>query len=167
MAFSPPEHGTRDLLCVNESSRLAVLDAKLQSKKDVSVLDWPIGWIVGADLKGDGRPLWAAVSANPDRQTVIIGLTLSGDLLWNYPLPKGMPRQPVEPILTGRITPSGPGQWILPGCDGSIHFLSADGKPIDQFNYGVLVAGLATVEINGKPAILVASENGLEALRVE
>ena len=167
MAFSPPDHGTRDLLCANESGRLAILDAKLQTKKEVNLLDWPVGWILGAELKGDGRPLWAAVSVNLDRQTVILGLTLSGELLWSYPLPKGMPRQPVEPILAGRITAGGPGQWILPGCDGSIHFLSADGKPIDQFNYGVLIAGLATAEINGRPALLVASENGLEALRVE
>ncbi|MGD0900645.1 MAG: hypothetical protein ABR915_22665, partial [Thermoguttaceae bacterium] len=61
----------------------------------------------------------------------------------------------------------GPGAWILPGCDGSIHFVSADGRPIDRFNYGAILGGLATVMVDGKPVLLVASENGLEALRIE
>jgi len=127
---------------------------------------WPIRSIAAADLRGDGRPLWAALSVSPERQ-VVLGLTLEGDVLWTCPLPQGWQRQPIEPIIPGRITADGPGQWLLPGCDGSIHFVAADGKPIDHFNYGAIVGGLATILVDGKPVLLIASENGLEALRIE
>ena len=63
---------------------------------------------------------------------------------------------------------SGPaGQWLLAGCDGSIHVLGADGKLIDKFNYGAEICGLAAVEIDGKPALVVATPGGVEAWRVE
>jgi hypothetical protein len=65
------------------------------------------------------------------------------------------------------VTRDGAGQWLLPGADGSIHILSADGRLFDKFNYGAALQGLATVEINGQPVLVVASANGLEAWRVE
>ena len=168
-AFGPPDaQGRRDLLCANENGRLAVLDTKGDVRDNITALDWPLAWIVGADLMGDGRLLWCSLSANQETgQTVILGLSLKGELLWNYPIPKGMPRQPIEPISVGKLVGGGPGVWILPGCDGSIHFVSADGKPIDQFNYGATLGGVATVELGGKPVLIIASENGLEALRIE
>ena len=169
-AFTPPDaKGRRNLLCAyqNESGAMALLDAKGEKKGDVAVHNWRIGSILGADLKGDGQMLWCGLSVNPEGQTVMLGLTLQGDVLWNYPLPKGNPQQPIEPIIPGRITSEGPGQWILPGCDGSIHVVSADGKPIDRFNYGAIIGGLATLDLDGKPVLLISSESGLEALRVE
>jgi len=75
--------------------------------------------------------------------------------------------QPIEPIISGKITRDGPGQWILPGPDGSINFVTADGKPFDAFNYGAMLQGLATVSIDGQPVLIVASPNGLEAWKVE
>lgn len=96
-----------------------------------------------------------------------VGFSLQGEELWKYPLPEGTAPQPVEPIISGRITRQGPGQWLLPGPDGSIHVLSADGRLFDKFNYGAVLQGLATVEINGQPALVVASDKGLEALRAE
>ena len=55
--------------------------------------------------------------------------------------PMGIPSQPIEPIISGKLTRDGAGQWLLPGPDGSIHVLSADGKPLDKFNYGPCCKG--------------------------
>jgi hypothetical protein len=179
-AFTAPDaKGRRELLCANESGRLAVLDAKGELRDSVTVPNWPVRSILAADLKGDGQPLWCALSTSLESppasiertglevQPVVLGINLKGDVLWKYSLPKGRHLQPIEPIIAGRLRADAPGQWLLPGCDGSIHILAADGKPIDQFNYGSVLAGLATTEIDGKPVLLVASENGLEALRVD
>ena len=87
--------------------------------------------------------------------------------LWTYSLPMGLQPQPIEPIIAGRIARDGPGVWLLPGPDGSIHILASDGRLIDRFNYGSPLQGLATVEIGGRPALLVATAAGLEAWRVE
>ena len=65
------------------------------------------------------------------------------------------------------MTRGGPAQWILPGPDGSIHILDANGALYDRFNFGALLQGLATVEIDGQPTLLISSPNGLEAFTVE
>ena len=56
-------------------------------------------------------------------------------MLWKYALPSGM-QQAVESIVVGRLLPGPARQWLLPGSDGSIHVLAADGTLIDRFNYG-------------------------------
>ena len=109
---------------------------------------------------------WAS-SSPVDRSTVHQRFSLDGRELWNYPLPPGVRTRPVEPIIPGKLTREGPGQWILPGSDGSVHIISADGKPLDKFNTGVALQGLATVEIDGHPALITASEQGLVAWKVE
>ena len=58
-------------------------------------------------------------------------------------------------------------QWLLPGTDGSIHILGADGKLLDSFNYGAELAGLATAELDGNPLLIVSTQDGLEAWKVE
>ena len=82
-------------------------------------------------------------------------------------MPSGVQPQPIEPILVGKVTRDGPGQWILPGPDGSIHFLSADGKPLDKYNTGVTLQGVATAVVDGQPILVIASAKGLEAWKVE
>ena len=95
-----------------------------------------------------------------------LGLSPGGNVLWKYALPSGT-QQTVESIVVGRLLPGTALQWLLPGSDGSIHVLAADGTLIDRFNYGEPVTGLATVEIDGKPVLLISSASGVEALRVE
>ncbi len=168
MAFTEPDaDGRRLLLCVNNTGTLVELDAKGQRQGEISVPNRPLGWIAAADLSGDGRLLYCGLSAMKIGESTALGIDLSGRELWNYPLPAGVQRQPIEPIIPGKITSQGPGQWILPGPDGSINFVDADGKPLDAFNYGAALQGLATVTIDGQPVLIVASPNGLEAWKVE
>ncbi len=92
--------------------------------------------IADADLRGDGKLLWCGLAATKPGEATAVGFSLAGDELWSYPLPVGVPSQPIEPIITGKVTRDGAGQWLLPGPDGSIHILTADGKLLDKFNYG-------------------------------
>jgi thiol-disulfide isomerase/thioredoxin len=160
--------GQRDLVCTNESGSLSVLDPKGSLRTNIPVKDRLLEVILAADLKGDGQAMWCGLGVRPLAEPIAMGLDLKGQELWSYPLPKGRQSQPVEPIVAARITSGGPGNWIIPGSDGSVHILSADGKLIEQFNYGAPLCGLATIEVDGKPVLLVSSEgNGLEAWRVE
>ena len=56
---------------------------------------------------------------------------------------------------------------LLAGPDGSIHVLSAAGKLLDRFNYGVPLQGLATATYQNQLILLVSSSKGLEAWKVE
>ena len=164
--------GRHDLFCVSDGTSLALLDAKLQLRDAVRI---PGGGffraLVHADLSGSGQENWCGVTFTPDVQETsgqfaALGLSPGGDVLWKYALPPGT-QQAVESIVVGRLLPGAASQWLLPGSDGSVHVLAADGTPIDRFNYGEPVTGLATVEIEGKPVLLISSANGVEALRAE
>ena len=90
------------------------------------------------------------LSANLVAGLAIDTESLGGGVLWRYSLPTGLQPQPIEPIIAGRLARDGPSVWLLPGPDGSIHILAADGRLIDRFNYGAVLQGLATVEIGGR-----------------
>ncbi len=127
--------------------------------------------LVHADMTGGGKESWCGVMFVPDPQQTsgkftALGLSPDGEIQWKYALPSGA-QHAVEPVVVGRLLPGAARQWLLPGSDGSIHVLAADGAPIDHFNYGEQVTGLAAVEIDGKPVLLISSANGVEALRVE
>jgi peroxiredoxin len=157
----------RDLYCVNESGSLGVLDARLQLHNAVTLpAQMFLQALTAGDLLGDGQYSWCGISLGQDRQLTALGLNLRGEVLWNFPLPKGAP-QPVESILIGGITPGGPKHWIIPGCDGSINVVAADGQVVDRFNYGAAVTGVATYLLDGKAVIAVASQDGVEAFKIE
>ena len=60
-----------------------------------------------------------------------------------------------------------PGGVVVGLGDGSIRFVSLKGKILDEFNHGVSLAGLASVTIDGKPALVIATTDSLEAWSVE
>ncbi|MDZ7617987.1 MAG: redoxin domain-containing protein, partial [Patescibacteria group bacterium] len=134
---APNANGARRVLCANVTSTLAVLDADGTMATPLSLGDRLVGWIASADLEGDGPMAYCALAAETLGENEAIGLTIDGNharIAWTYRLPDGISRQPVEPITFGRLTAEGPGQWILPGPDGSVHILSVDGKLLDSFH---------------------------------
>ena len=165
--------GHRDLFCISDANSLAILDATGQLRDAARVPgEGILQSLVHADLTGSGQETWCGILHLPDNQQLAtghftaMGLNTKGEVTWKYELPFGT-QQPVEPIVVGRLLSGTARQWILPGSDGSIYVLAADGTPIDHFNYGSQVSGLATLEIDGKPVLLISSANGVEALRVE
>ena len=162
----PGPDGSRRLLCANVTGTLAVLDAHGRLAPPLAAPQHRIGWLAAADLTGDGRMEYCALAGNALGENEAVGLTVDGNSLriaWTYRLPDGVNRQPVEPIIHGRLIAGGPAQWLLPGPDGSVHILSSDGELLDRFNYGAPLQGLGTVEIDGKPALVVCTEDGVAA----
>lgn len=160
--------GQRDLLCTNHTGNIVALNARGEKQGDITLRGQLLNYIASADLRGDGKSLLCGLAAVKAGDNIAIGISLKGDApMWTYPLPTGIQPQPIEPIISGRITRNGDGQWLLPGPDGSIHIISADGKPLDKFNYGAVLQGMATVEIDGQPAMVVSSAKGLEAWKIQ
>ncbi len=164
--------GTKDrgptlLVCTSQSGALTMIDSQGKRLADVTLPGRFLHRIVAADLDGDGQPHWCGLAAQADGSSLAIGLNLEGAELWSYALPAGIHRQPIEPVIAGRLLPGAQGQWLLPGPDGSIHVLGADGKLLDSFNYGAELTGLATAELDGKPLLIVSTPDGLEAWKVE
>ncbi|MDY0167241.1 MAG: redoxin domain-containing protein [Thermoguttaceae bacterium] len=162
--------GAGRLLCANVTGTLTVLDDQGELLPPITVPERLIGWLVAADLTGDGRDEYCALAAETLGENEAMGLALDGPrarVLWTYRLPDGVSRQPVEPIVPGRLSADGPGCWLLPGPDGSIHILSAEGDLLDKFNYGAAIQGLTTTQIDGTPVLVVCTAEGVAAWAVE
>ena len=165
----------RQLYCVTDGANVAILDPKLQVSDSTKLAgDGILEGLLQADLAGDGRVTWCELLRRPDArqpaagQYTAIGLNVRGESIWKYDMPARARSVPWSRSSSAGSCPAlMPSQWLLPGSDGSIHILAADGTLIDHFNYGTQINGLATVEIDGKPVLLISSANGVEALRVE
>jgi outer membrane lipoprotein-sorting protein len=169
-AGDPDPQGRRQLFCGTageNTGTIVLLDEKLERRGDVLIPDCPLQWFTAADLTGSGKRQWCGLTIPRMGENIVVGLELAGRVGWKYKLPEGLPQRAIEPIVAGRLFADAPGQWLLPGVDGSIHVLTANGKPLDKFNYGALLGGLATATVDGKPVLIIASANGLEALCAE
>lgn len=165
--LDPDAKGRRGLLCTNQRGTLALLDSKGESQAEISVADHPVHWIVAAELTGDDTLELCGLSPTPEGTVNAVGFNLKGELLWIYPLPRGVHEHPIEPVCAAQLLPGDSGQWLMAGADGSIHLLAADGKAIDKFNYGAALTGLAGLNWGQRHVLLVSTPDGLDAWEVE
>lgn len=166
MAFYSDAPGRRRLLCTF-AGNLVLLDAKGEKQDLISIGRRDLHSVVVADLEKGGASKICVLAAADFGIYSLVGIDPQKGEIWSYDLPKGINERPIEPIVVGRVLANGPGQWLAPAADGSIHIVNADGKLLDNFCYGSTLTGLASLEIKGRPAILVASPKGVEALQVD
>ena len=165
--------GHRELFCISDANSLAILDAKGQLR-DAARLPGAgiLQTLVHADLTGSGQETWCGVMFVPDPATDQRAIYGPG------PEPQGRGDLEIRLALRARSRrsnrSSSGGSCPARRRNGSCRAATArstcsaaDGTLIDRFNYGEQVNGLATVEIDGKPVLLISSANGVEALRVE
>jgi len=164
--WDPEPKGPRSLLCTNSLGSLVMLDAQGKRQGEINVPNRLIHWVVTADLLGDQRMEIAGLYLAELGASVLIGIDPKGGELWSHPLPKGVHRRPVEQIVAGNLAPSGPGQWLVPGPDGSIFAIAADGRLVDHWQTGVVISGLATALADGQPVLVVTSTDAVGAAGV-
>ncbi len=165
-AGGPEADGRRRLFCTNDQVSLVALDGQGKVVGKLDLGGQLLYWIAAADLDRDGRTEMCGLAAPKLSENRAIGLTPDGQLAWNYELPKGLPGLFVELVLPAWLRADRSGQWLLVGADGSLHVVSAEGKPIDRFNYGELIVGVASVELDGKSTLLVSTRGKVEAWSV-
>ncbi len=163
----PDAQGQRLLFCIDQNGGLTGFDAEGKRAAVVQVPDTRLNWVAIADLTDDEQEQFCGQTAKKLGEMTVVGFNRQGKLLWSYPMPPGIPQLPAEPISVGQIHENGPKQWILPGADGSLHFIAADGTPLDKFNYGQPIGGVATTKHNDQTLLIVSSSRGLEGWRVE
>jgi len=167
MAVGPAEPGGRQrLFCTNDQVTLAALDGQGKAVGRVDIPGRLLYWIAAADLAHDGRTELCGFAAPRLGENLALGLAPDGQLLWNYELPQGLPGPTVELVVSAWLKPGEPGQWVLLGADASLHVVSAKGEPLDRFNYGETIVGVAFAQLDGKPALIVATRGKIEAWSV-
>lgn len=166
LAAVGPTDAPKTLLAAHARGTLATFDAAGKRGPEITVPKRFIRSLVAADLDGDGNNELCGLSPVAQDRDLLVGLSPAGEELWSYELPSGLHEQPVEMITAGRVV-GDTHQWIVAAADGSIQLLSATGTLVDRFHYGAAVTGLAAAEIDGQPALIVGSTDGLSAWRLE
>lgn len=171
MAISAADDsGRRQVLCVNGRDFIEPIDAAGKAQAEIRVPQQALYALFAADLDSDASTEICALSSGELGNLTALGLDDKGEVLWNYPLPRGIHGQPVELVTPGSLPTSdgkAVGVWIIAGADGSIHFLAADGQLIDTFNYGEQLTGLATAHLGDRNTLIVGSNKSLTAWSVE
>jgi peroxiredoxin len=164
LAASPPdEKGKRSVLCTNSLGTLAVIGPDGKRAKDAPVYNVQV--VTGSELVAGQGPSYSAIGLESSGAYVFAGFSLTEGQKWAHPLP-GQKGTLVEPVVAGRLVGE-EAHWIVPAGDASIHFVAADGKLLDRFNYGSAIHGLAAAQIGGKNVLIVAGEKKVEAWSVE
>ncbi|MFV1969205.1 MAG: hypothetical protein ACC628_27605, partial [Pirellulaceae bacterium] len=98
----------------------------------------------------------------------LVAVGLSPDLheVWDYELPDGVFRDPVQFVTSDTWLHAEHGSWVFAGPDGTIHALREDGVTVDKFAYGERIAGLGLLRVAGTAYLLVASPDGIKAWHV-
>ena len=131
------------------------------------IADWPVLRLTPARFSGAKQAEFLALSNNTQGEMFAVGITGKLKEAWNYPLPAGVHQKPIEPVASSNLLPGRQGEWWLAGPDGSIHVISEDGEFHDAFHYGAALTGFAATRLNGQPALLIATEEGLSAWGIE
>lgn len=170
--LAPDAQGRRSVLCTSDSADgrsmiMVRIDSQGERKEEIKVPSRRTAWLTSADLTGKNSSEICALAPDDAGNVTVVGVNAEGKELWAYPLPESKYDTAVERAVVGNVFADGPSQWIVPAADGSIHFITADGKLLDKFNYGERICGLAMTKLKGSPVLLVATPLAVEAWKVE
>jgi len=159
--------GLGQFLVCDRQGGLVPLDHQGREGKPVLIGNHFIRYLAAADLDGDGEAEMCGLATLRPGQDTAIGISPEGTELWAQELPVGRnPWPSLEPIAAGALFGERPGQWVLAGADGSLLIVAADGALVDHFAYGAALTGFGICQLEGQPALLVASAGGVEAMRL-
>ncbi|MCC7084962.1 MAG: DUF2092 domain-containing protein [Pirellulales bacterium] len=151
----PDASGKRRLLCTHQDGTLAVFDDQ-KPVGEVLVPNRMIVNILGADVDGSGKNKYCTLGYSQEHNNLAMGIALEGQELWIYDLPDGDPGSSVEMLSAADIAGDTTKEWLIVAPDSSIHMLNADGTPLDKFNCGAMVYGLAGATLGDKKVLLIA-----------
>lgn len=164
---APDPAGQRQLLVAQ--GLLLPIDADGNEGARIFLFDSVLRLIFTSDLGPERASPWCAIATKPVTsgkrlRDVAVGISPRGTVLWRYPLPAGTHHHPAfEMVATGDLLGGGIPQWVIAAADGSIHLLALDGSFLDRFNYGASPSGMAIANLGGGAALLVATDDGVEA----
>ncbi|MBS0211302.1 MAG: redoxin domain-containing protein [Planctomycetes bacterium] len=158
----------RQLWCANEQGTIAVIDHQGVEGLSLAVANRFIRLVRAADLNGDGEAEVIGVATSQQGEDTLVGIDGGGRELWNYPLPPGLQTMPALEMIGWGPTAAGSKQqsWIVAGPDGSVHLIGVNGRPIDRWNHGSAISGLALVRA-ATPMIVIASGKSVQAWSLE
>ena len=159
--------GDEGLLLTGDAGTLLRVSGDGKEQPPQGVGKTPIASAFRANFRGATQARFLGIATNEKGETTAVGFDETFKSWWEYPLPPGGHQRPIEPIASGVLLPNHAGTWVIAAPDGSIHFVSEDGELTDSFHYGAAITGVTICEIDSAPALVVATDEGITAWRVQ
>ena len=123
--------------------------------------------ILNRDLKLPGKDgaWYLGVTSSSYEGRMLAGISRDWNVIWSHSMPRGVYRHQIDFIQTVSIPEIGP-TWLVAGPDGSIHFVSADGKFRDQMYVGDHLRGIAATTLDDKSTLVLATDGRIQAFEV-
>jgi hypothetical protein len=184
-ASSPNAIGWRKLLAAGESGRLLRVNQFGNADRLIDVPSWGIHQLFDARFaaneqaaepalqhaqqqateRAGGQVAYGGISYVSETQRTFVALNEQFQEQWNYPLPLGQPRNPIEFVTSGRLLSSG-GEWVIAAADGSVHLIAANGDFSDYFCVGEELTGIAAARVGDRGLLLIATPSAVTALAI-
>ena len=167
----------RPILAAGETGLLFLVDEEGRTLREVrldqvvhKLVSWP-GSAKGfaALLSPNGLAVDGAthmgVSTSALGGRVFTGVDKDWKSIWTHSMPGGVYRHQVDFPQSISLPDVGP-TWVIPGSDGSIHFVSANGEFRDRFFVGKHLRGVATLPVGEAQALVYATDEGVKAFKI-
>ncbi|MBM4003028.1 MAG: redoxin domain-containing protein [Planctomycetes bacterium] len=172
-ASAPNAVGWRKLLAAGETGRLLRVNQFGNADRPIDVPNWAIHQLFGArfalsDPAGEttgAQVAYGGISYASETQRTFVALNEQFQEQWNYPLPPGQPRNPIEFVTSGWLISAG-GEWVIAAADGSVHMIAADGEFSDYFCVGEELTGIAAARTGDRGLLLIATPTAVTALAI-
>ena len=154
------------LLATGSRGDILGMDASGGRAQSVTADERGVFHLYSADFGADRPAAFCGVTFGESGQLVALGLDGQMRKRWEHALAAGSYRSPLQFVASGRWLPAGQGVWALAGPDGTIHLLGEDGQVLDQFALGTHPRGLAVLQHQDAPHLLIATEDLVQAWRL-
>ncbi len=158
--------GKPTLLCAHSFGALSLIDGDGETLSSITVANRAVTNVAVRDLDDNDPREIAALSIDESGRRSLIGISLEGEILWQYLLPFGEHQNPVEMLTSGRLIADSPGYWLVATADGTVHIISADGQETDHFSTGETLSGVAVARDGDQILLLISSDQGVTAYTV-
>jgi len=164
LTAGPTASGQRQIWCTSTRGTVMQLSADGKPVKELYVAGHSLMAVAVAETESSARFCGLAVAGVG--QYSVVGFDLEGSVQWEYELPQGEYTRQVPRIQPARLTKEN-NAWLVAAANGSLHWLSPDGKRIDQFHYGEALTGVALSYADDSTTLWIATEKNLTAWKVE
>lgn len=158
--------GRSKVLVTGQAGHILRINQYGTSDTPIHVAQRMIHHLFAAPWSTNRPTVYLGITYSPDGHLVAIGLSGAFQEVWSYRLPRGAHSNQIQFVSPCRLFGAEGGQWLLAGPDGSVHLISDDGNFFDYFQYGQPLTGLAGARLAGHDALIIATSEGIEALRV-